>query len=73
MPHRSELAPVLATPFLVRVETNDRFHLRYEADGRSLDDGRCGIDNNWVRSALSTLEAVDPDRLCRYCFPANGD
>ena len=74
MPHRSELAATTAFPFIVQVETNGRFHLRYEVGGRTVDDGRCGIDNNWVRTTFDLLERSDPNRLCRYCFPgSNGE
>lgn len=60
---------VEAHPFLVRVTTNGRLHVRYQIVGRTLDDGRCGIDNNWVRASADDLADADPDRLCRYCFP----
>ena len=74
MPHRSEIAAVTAFPYIVQVQTNGRFHLRYEVSGRTVDDGRCGIDNNWAKAAFADLERADRDRLCRYCFPgANGD
>ncbi len=65
---------VEAIPFLVRVETNSRLHVRYQIVGRTLDDGRCGIDDNWVRASAEDLADAEPDRLCRYCFPvATGD
>jgi len=63
--------PVPAQPVLVRVETNGRLHLRYEVSGRTVDDGRCGIDDNWVKASESMLEEADQDRLCRYCFPVS--
>ena len=64
---------VEAVPFLVRVKTNNRFHVRYQIVGRTLDDGRCGIDDNWVKASAADLADADQDRLCRYCFPVNGD
>ena len=63
-----------AVPFSVRVKTNNRLHLRYEISGRTVDDGRCGIDNNWVKVSETEIMDADPDRLCRYCFPeSTGD
>ena len=65
---------IAAVPFYVRVVKNDRIHLRYHIGDRTVDDGRCGIDNNWVKVSASDVEGVEPDRLCRYCFPvATGD
>jgi hypothetical protein len=61
---------VEAFPFLVRVKTNNRIHVRYQIVGRTLDDGRCGIDDNWVRASADDLADAEPDRLCRFCFPA---
>lgn len=58
-----------AVPFFVRVKTNGRLHLRYEIGGRTVDDGRCGIDENWVKVSGDEITDADPDRLCRYCFP----
>lgn len=63
------LGPELAEPYLVRVETNNRLHLRFRIQDRSVDDSRCGIDENWVEEDWLILDNVDPDRLCRYCFP----
>jgi hypothetical protein len=62
-------AVVAATPIPVRVETNGRLHLRYRVGERTVDDGRCGIDENWVETSFEAIEEAESDRLCRYCFP----
>jgi len=64
---------IAAVPFHVRVVTNDRIHLRYQIGDRTVDDGRCGIDDNWVRASAADIADADQDRLCRYCFPVIGD
>lgn len=64
-----DLVPVQATPYVVRTLSNDRLHIRFRVGSRTADDGRCGIDNNWVPVSDSEFEEADPDRLCRYCFP----
>jgi len=70
----AELSLIAAVPFYVRVVKNDRIHLRYHIDARTVDDGRCGIDDNWVEISVMDIETVDSDRLCRFCFPvATGD
>lgn len=63
------LAVVQAEPFPVKTETDLRFHLRYRVSGRTVDDGRCGIDENWVEINPEELEGADLDRFCRWCFP----
>ena len=69
----TELSLIAAVPFYVKVKTNDRLHLRYHVDGRTVDDGRCGIDDNWVKVSSVEVEDVDPDRLCQFCFPVTGN
>jgi len=58
-----------AAPIYVRVVTNNRIHLRYQIGDRTVDDGRCGIDDNWVEASASDVESADLGRFCRYCFP----
>lgn len=80
------VADLVAVPVLVRVETNGRLHIRYrlfqqaisrsglvfpqEEPLRTVDDGRCGIDENWVEEAFEILSDADPARLCQFCFQA---
>lgn len=63
------LAPVQAEPYAVKLETDLRIHLRYRIGGRTVDDGRCGIDNNWVEVRPEEVENADPSRFCLFCFP----
>ena len=70
----AELSLIAAVPIYVQVVKNSRIHLRYQVGDRTVDDGRCGIDDNWVEISMMDIETVDSDRLCRYCFPvATGD
>jgi hypothetical protein len=60
---------VTAKPVPVRVETNGRIHLRYEIGDRTVDDGRCNIDENWVVTTWNEVGDADRDRLCLFCWP----
>lgn len=40
-------------------------HKRYLVEGRTVDDGRCGADNNWRRVAL----IPDDVERCGFCWP----
>ena len=79
------LTDLVAVPVLVRAGKDNRFHLRYrlfrqqvsrsglvfpsEEALRTVDDGRCGADENWVDADPDLLEDVEPTRLCGFCFP----
>ena len=65
------VAPVDASPILVRGGVHERLHIRYRIGSRTVDDGRCGMDNNWVELPWGALDNVDTTALCRYCFPPN--
>jgi hypothetical protein len=63
------IAPVAAEPYFVRTETTGGIHLRYRLGGRTVDDGRCGIDDNWVEVDDAIVAETDHARLCGFCFP----
>ena len=60
--------PVTAEPFYVQSDTG-KIHLRYRIKGRTVDDGRCGIDDNWKPIDEQALSDVEPGAYCEFCFP----
>ena len=65
-----DLAPVIAWPYVVRAAANNHLHIRYELSGRTVDDARCAIGNDWSDVEFRTIEEAEPEMLCPYCFPA---
>lgn len=66
---RDKVDIVPAKPMPVKVETNGRLHLRYMIGDRTVDDGRCNIDENWALVTWTDVADADADRLCRFCWP----
>jgi hypothetical protein len=67
----ASLAPVSAEPFYVVAEKSGGIHLRYRIGGRTVDDGRCGIDDNWVEADYGYIAEADAPRFCLFCFPGS--
>ena len=52
----------------VVVPATGKYHKRYFIDGRTVDDGRCGADDNW-KVVDSIPEDIEPAQLCGFCWP----
>jgi hypothetical protein len=66
--NRVVLSPITALPVVVEV-ADGQIHLRYELETRTVDDGRCGADQNW-KPFTGDLSEAEPGRLCGFCFPS---
>jgi len=52
----------------VVVPSSGKYHIRYRIHGRTVDDGRCGTDENW-KQVDSIPDDVETSQLCGFCWP----
>ena len=54
---------------IVVVPESGKYHKRYIVEGRTVDDGRCGTDDNWER-----VNSLPPAaNLCGFCWPKEAE